>query len=420
MIELTQQQTQVKFLTLSELCERIRTVLSDEIGTEWVQAEIVKMNPYPESGHCYFDLVEKENERVRAKIKAVIWKDNFPFINNKFKNVTRENLKEGIKVLLRVRVNYHAEFGLKLNIVDIEPNFTLGDMMMTRRLTIERLHAEDCFNRNKLLSFPLLPKRIAIISTETNAGYRDFLAKLRGRSKYFFGLQLFPSRIDGDAAISEIVDQLTVIRNQIKQFDVVAIIRGGDNAIGFHCYDNYELAKAIALFPIPVVTGIGHSTSDTVVEMVAHLSKITPTDLAVHLIECFETFDKRIDEAKRKIQFYADRKIKKENERLEKSQTLFTSRTKGAIRIFRSELNSKITELKKSFKYKLKDEKELVDRLEKEIKHKSPETILARGYSITFHNDRPVKDASKLKPGAVLRTQVHKGEIISQVKTEKS
>ena len=414
-------------------------------------------------GHYYLDLAEKVNGNVIAKITGFSYGDRFEFIRTKFKRVTNEELSNGMKVLLRVNVSYHALYGLKLMVLDIEPRFTLGEMLLTRQRTIERLRAEDSFNRNKLLSLPLLPRRIAIISSETNAGYRDFLTKINARKEYVFIHQLFSSHIDGDVAIQEIIEQLNQIRKQIDDFDIVTIIRGGDNAIGLHCYDSYELAKAVALFPIPVVTGISHSTSNTVVEMVAKASNITPTDLAVFIIALYESFEDRITVAKRKIQSSLQQRLRQENERFLRNKKLFTSRAKRIIdvkkvelksarvnfiksatsffvgernnlaakssslkykpvelvRTKKSELHSLLLQLKKSVKTLIKDEKAKIEGLEKEVKHKSPETILSRGYSITFHDGRPVKDASKVKDGARLRTQVHKGEIISHVTNEK-
>ncbi|MBE9492523.1 MAG: exodeoxyribonuclease VII large subunit, partial [Bacteroidetes bacterium] len=271
--------------SLLEVTQSIeRTISNRYTNSIWVKAELLKLNHYPKSGHCYPDLVEKSGGAVVAQIRANLWKDDYQQINKIFLETTKEPLKDGINILFNARIKYHPVHGLALQILDIDPNYTLGDMVREKLETIRKLKEEKIFDRNKSLKFPLLPKRIAVISVETSKGYSDFRNKIdKNPFGYRFFYMLFPSLLQGDKAVNDMLKQLARIRKVKDHFDVVAIIRGGGGDVGLNCYDNYNLAKEIALFPLPVLTGIGHSTNETVVQMVAYKNNITPTDVAGYL-----------------------------------------------------------------------------------------------------------------------------------------
>ena len=256
-----------KYYSLGELTGSIRKVIAKAYTSAyWVKTEIAKLNFYPYSGHCYPDLVEKQNNKVVAQIRSTIWSGTFDAITKKFRQATGENLSEGMTVLFLVRVVYHEQHGLSLNILDVEPSFTLGEMAREKQQAIQRLKKEGLFDLNKQLAFPLLPKNIAVISVETSKGYHDFLNILQNnRYGYHFEQTLFPALLQGEGAVKSIVQQLKAIAHYTGRFDVVVIIRGGGGDVGLSAYNNYTLAKEVAGFPLPVITGIGHATNETVI-----------------------------------------------------------------------------------------------------------------------------------------------------------
>ena len=220
--------------------------------------------------------------------------------------VAREPLKDGLQILFFASVRFHPQYGLSLQINDIDPTYTLGQMARQRLETIRRLKEEGLFDLNRRLAFPVLPKRVAVISVSTSKGYSDFMNILENRSgNFLFLVTLFPALLQGDRAVDSIMGQLKEIRKSIQRFDVVAIIRGGGGDIGLSCYDDYRLAREVATFPIPVLTGIGHSTNETVVEMVAAGNKITPTDVAYSLVDRFQVNYDRLEEIKNIVSQYA-------------------------------------------------------------------------------------------------------------------
>ena len=284
--------------SLSEITGSIERMFSKYYTAPyWIKAEISKLNFYPASGHCYPDLVEKADGRVRSQVRSIIWRDDLYRISRKFEEVTRQPLSEGTAILFQAYVKFTSEYGLSLHITDIEPLYTLGEMARARMATIERLKKEGKFDLNKQLELPLLLKRLAIVSAETSKGYSDLMVSLQNNPYgYRFITRLFTALLQGDAAVESIRKQLKIIATLHEEFDAVLIIRGGGDEVGLACYDHYDLAAEVAGFPLPVITGIGHSTNETVVEMVACINKITPTDVAYFVISGFRSFEERIEQ----------------------------------------------------------------------------------------------------------------------------
>ena len=274
-----------QIFTLKQVVSSIRKTIEERYKQlYWVKAEMHKLNLYP-SGHAFPELVQKEDDKIVAQIGGAIWKQNFQRINKQFVDVVKEPLKEGTNLLLQVKITYSETFGLSLQILDIDPSFTLGELQREREETLKRLQKEGILNANQRLSFPLLPQRIAIVSADTSKGLSDFMKVLDNNPwGYRFFSMLFPAYLQGDVAVASIVEQLKKIEKVKHHFDVVVIVRGGGAEVGMSCYNHYELCKAIATFPLPVLSGIGHSTNLTVAEMVAFRNAITPTELADFLI----------------------------------------------------------------------------------------------------------------------------------------
>lgn len=262
----------------------------------WVKAEMFKLNQ-TSKGHCFPELVHKEDGKVTCEMRGTIWATNFQRVAKKFADVVKEPLRDGLNLLLQVKISFHPIYGLSLEIVDIDPSFSLGELQKEREESILRLKKDGVFSDNRILAFPFLPKRLAIISIETSKGFSDFRTLIaQNQWGYKFVYHLFPSILNGDGAVESILNQLKKIAKKSDEFDCVLIIRGGGGEIGLSCYNNYDLSFAIATFPIPVLTGIGHSTNLTVSELVAHRSAITPSELADFLLESYRAIDLTLSE----------------------------------------------------------------------------------------------------------------------------
>ena len=406
-----------RIFTLSKLTEAIENVINIHCSkVVWVKAEIVKLNYYQGTGHCYPDLVEKKNGKIIAELRGNIWKSNFDVINEKFRKILQEDLSDDMTVVVQATVTYHPVYGLALNILDIDPEYTLGELAKQKADAIKKLKEENLFFANKETFSPRLPKTIAVISVNSSKGYQDFINVIEENPYgYQFHQLLFPAVLQGERAVSTIVSQLKRIKKHARTFDAVAIIRGGGGEIGLSCYDNYVLAKAIASFPIPVLTGIGHSTNETVSELVSYKSFITPTKIAEFLLQEFNNFsmplnenlvkirtavnllferqEKEISEASRSFGFLSNRIIDRSANRLEHLENALISESKAILR----------------------DEKNELKNLSKNIELLSPKNILKRGYSITRKDGRIIKDASKLKSGELVEIEFFEGKAVSKI-----
>lgn len=426
--------------TLSDIGKSLQSVIAKAYNNAYyIKAEIIKLNFYPRSGHCYPELAEKENETIKAQMRSIIWASSFQSINNRFIKITGEPLKEGITILCLATVEYSPQHGLALHIQDIEPSFTLGEMAKNKQAVIDRLKKEQIFDANKKKKLPLVPKRIAVISVETSKGYSDFMITLSKNSwNYTFECQLFPSLLQGEKAIVTMTEQLAIIKEQITQFDCVAIIRGGGGDVGLSCYDHYQLASEVATFPIPVLTGIGHSTNETVTEMVAYANKITPTDVAYFLIQQYHDFAIQVDNYQHTILTRATERIKKDQTMLANNQQfifLFArqiiDKQKDKIIYYQKQLEIKSVEKIKNertvidnhqrllllfIKQLILQQREQLDNYGKQLEFLRPEHILKRGFSITYLNGKIVTESKELKEDDIITTRYFKGKSESIIK----
>lgn len=285
--------------SLFDLQRQIKSCLDDAFALPvWVKAEISEMT-VNRSGHCYLDLIETEagTDTVIARCRATIWSYTFRMLKPYFETTTSQTFSEGLKILIQAKVEYHEVFGFSLNIRDIDPVYTLGDMARQRREIINRLQEDGVFEMNKELELPMVPQRIAIISSPTAAGLQDFLDQLHNNPhKFVFYTKLFPAVMQGLDAPRSIMNALDLIYEYENRFDAVVVIRGGGAQIDLACFDNYELAFHVAQFPLPVITGIGHDKDDTVVDMVAHTRMKTPTAVAEFLISGALQFAQQLNE----------------------------------------------------------------------------------------------------------------------------
>lgn len=402
---------------LSKITKSIESVINKNyIRAYYIKAEILKLNYYPHSGHCYPELVEKENNKIKAQLRGVIWSTQFRNINERFIAITGEPLKEDISILCLATIEFSAQHGLNLHIQDIEPTYTLGEMARNKRNVIEKLKKEQKFLLNRQKQLPIVPKRIAIISVETSKGYSDFMVTLQQNSwNYKFETQLFPSILQGDKALISMPYQLSEIAKRQQEFDCVVIVRGGGGDVGMSCYDDYVLAAAVATLPLPVITGIGHSTNETVTDMVAFANKITPTEVAYFLIQQFHNFAIQIDDCKEKL-------TKKIQQLLQEQSFYFSKISQQLLLIIGKYNHQKEKEIQyllqrlqsTSVQYLLKQQNAL-HQAQTTIEFLHPENILKRGYSITMKNGKPLRDVNDVSTGDEIMTRLFKGEIISTI-----
>ena len=375
-----------------------------------------KLNLYPHSGHCYPDLVEKENGKLIAQIRSVLWKDDYIRINRSFQSIVKEPLKDGIKILLCATITFDASYGLSLRIIDIDPGFSLGDLEQEKAHSIAKLKQEGIYGNNKLFKLPLLPKRIAIISVDTSKGYADFMKVIEGNEwGYRFSFKLFPALLQGDIAINSLINQLQQIKKLYEQFDVVAIIRGGGGDVGLSCYNNFLLSREVALFPIPVITGIGHSTNETVVELLAFENAITPTKLAEFLIQKFHNYSVPLQQAEEKLIRIARKLLIDEQLKFYTATRYFRSVTGNLLTNGNNTVMNLKNALLQQSKFLFKSQINGLNNLERTINNLSPENVLKRGYSITLLNGKAVRNCMEVKEGDRLETLIIDGMIESSV-----
>ena len=273
-------------ITLYDLQRMVRTTVEECFATPlWVSAEIseLKVN---RSGHCYLNLVEKGNSEgaPRAEARAVIWRNNYTQIDAMFREATGSPLSSGIGVLVRVVVTYHEIYGFSLQIIDLDPNYTLGDVERRRRETIERLKEDGVWDMNRELSLPRPLLRIAVVSSATAAGYRDFMTEI-GSSPFNFNVTLFEATMQGEGAEESVVNALSAIAERESDFDIAVIIRGGGSTSDLALFDSYRIALYVTQMPMAVITGIGHDKDVSVVDMVAHYMCKTPTAVGAFLVD---------------------------------------------------------------------------------------------------------------------------------------
>ena len=285
------------YLSLQELQQRIKSAIEDSLPLPvWVVAEIsdLKVNSY--SGHCYMELVEKA-EAVRggtstpkAQARAVIWRNQYAMLSAYFLSQTGSRLQVGMKILAKVMVTYHELYGLSLQISDIDPTYTLGEVERQKQITISQLKADGVWDMNRELSLPTPIQRIAIISSATAAGYQDFCREIADGG-YDFRLTLFEAVVQGERAEDSVIDALGRIAEREEEFDVVVLIRGGGSTSDLSCFNSYRLCAYVAQFPLPVLTGIGHLKDESVADMVAHTPLKTPTAVAAWLTQQMQSLE---------------------------------------------------------------------------------------------------------------------------------
>ena len=387
---------------LLALQEQVKRHLEDHFfESVWLQAEISELKQNP-SGHCYLTLVEKDpgSNALLARASAVVWASTWRMVKPYFEAQTGRALAPGLSVLVRVQVSYSVLYGLSLVIYDIDPSFTVGELELARQRTIARLEAEGMFDMNAQLSLPLLPRRLAVVSSPTAAGWRDFRRQLEGNEYGFrFRLQLFPAVMQGDAAPESIIGALDQIAAEADSFDAVLILRGGGGAMDLVCFDDYELAVNVAQFPLPVLTGIGHDHDFHIVDMVAHTHVKTPTALADWLLDRFSGEAWRLDTLV---------------QRLHLAVRTHAAAQLGALEALKIRLVHAALD-------RHADALHALDLLERRVEAADPRRALDRGFLIALKDGHRTDRAAAFTPGDRLTLLFRDGSVeaeVSKVKPE--
>ncbi len=402
-------------VSLLELNQLIKSALDDNLQPYyWIIAEIGELKQAAQ-GHAYLDLVEKSGNRILAKTRANIWSYSYRTIAGRFQAVTGQPLKAGMKILAQVSVTYHELYGISLNVKDIDPNFTLGERARIRQEVIEKLTREGLMDLNKRFQLPKVPQRIAIISSATAAGYGDFMDQL-AMNKYGYRIhtRFFQATLQGADAAKTLVSALNQIAKsgELEKFDAVVIIRGGGAQMDLDCFDEYELALAIARCPIPVITGIGHERDETIADLVSHTKMKTPTAAAEFILSGFRDFEellinalktlerntsqtltmeeRRLRDFQSQIKNLAYFKLQQANETLRYKVNRLQSMSTNRCRIDNIKLQNIETGLKRYWKNQLEAENKHLENLLKDIKKLDPKSFLKRGYTRSEVNGKPI------------------------------
>ena len=404
--------------SLSQLTRFINQVFKVNFESPiWIKAEISELRE-ASNGHCYLEFIEKDpdTDTLIAKMKANIWANTYRMLKPYFESSTGQQLHAGIKVLVSVTVDFHDVFGLSLNIRDIDPTYTLGELAKRRLEIIRQLEKDGVMEMNKSLELATLPNRVAVISSPTAAGYDDFCNQLENNPDGFvFYKKLFPAIMQGDMATGSIIEALDKIYEYADLFDVVIIIRGGGATTDLACFDSYELALNCAQFPLPIIAGIGHQRDLSIVDMVAHTSVKTPTAAATLLIEMMEEAKNRITDAYTAIYQLLNQRIQNQQQKIAD----ISWKIKHAL--LNKTANKKLTlerqksRLIQAIRLTISAQKNKLALIENSVERHSPAFLLKYGYTITTINGKRISSVNDVQDGDTIKTYVSDGEVKSIV-----
>jgi len=430
-------------LSLLELNNLIKKTLETSLEPSfWVIAEIGEMR-VNQRGHCYLELVEKEGEKITAKGKAIIWASLYRNLSTWFQSMTNYPLQQGMKILANVVVQFHEIYGFNLIIKDIDPNFTIGERAKIRREVIEKLIREGVFEMNQDLELPIVPQKLAVISSPTAAGYEDFIQQLQLNTYgYQFEVRLFKALMQGQEAQESILAAIHRVFNLAEVFDALIIIRGGGSQLDLDSFDSYELCSHLAQFPLPVITGIGHQRDEAVADLVAHTNLKTPTAVSEFLIQRVREFDMKLDQlyhslSKNSISLIREHRIFLENafanigfrvkDQLRNSQNQlqrwlgkiqFTVAQKTAMQVSKIEnLHQRLQKAPLAF---LEIHRRQLHHMEQSVYHLDPSKILKRGFTISTINGTLLKNIKTLNVGETLITKTHQKVVKSTIRDFKN
>lgn len=425
-------------LTLYEINSLVRQTLELTLDDEyWVQAEIAELRV---NRHCYMELVQKEVQGggIVAKARAQVWANRWAIIKPMFEQMTGQTLAAGMQVLLKVEVTFHEQYGYSLNVTDLDPTYTLGDIARHRQEILRQLAEEGIETMNKELPLPRLLQRIAVISSASAAGYGDFCNQLKDNQRGLaFETELFQAVMQGNEVENSVVAALNRIAERVDEWDVVVIIRGGGATSDLQGFDSLLLAENVAQFPLPIITGIGHERDDTVIDLIAHTRVKTPTAAAEFLIhhqeeelDALEDLSARLAEQVSQVLYDETTRLKlvankipllfstvkaREEMRLHRlsaslanSSVQYVEQAKGGVGMLEKQLVLYTSSL-------MQGERKRIELMENKLQSAHPDRILRLGFSITRIGGKAVKDANEVKAGDEIETTLASGTIRSIV-----
>ena len=399
-----------------ELNRLVRESIECEMPDEyWVEAELSECRE--SRGHCYMELIQKDEQTATpvAKASAKCWANKWLAIRPYFERTTGQALHAGMKVLLQVYPQFHEAYGFSWIVNDIDPTYTIGDMARKRQEIIKKLKDEGVFDLQKELQLPLFCQHIAVISSQTAAGYGDFCNQLADNPYGFqFETQLFPAIMQGEGVEQSIIDALECIYN--TDFDCVVIIRGGGATSDMSGFDTLALAENVANFPIPIITGIGHDRDESILDMVSHTRVKTPTAAAALLIDHLKVVLDTLIDSQNRITRYTQQRLTALKSQLATIQELIPR----IFPVIKAQQEAKLNTIEQKLpllaSQRLTTEHHRLELISEKLKALDPTLLLARGYSITLHNGKAVKDATTLHEGDEIETRLAKGSVRSMVK----
>ena len=447
-------------ISLFELQYSIKNVLSNAFDkSTWIVAEISEIN-INRSGHCYLELVESEGNTIKAKARATIWAYTFRMLKPYFESITRQTLEVGLTLLINVDVVFHEQYGYSLNVKDIDPTYTLGDQERKRQEIIKQLEDDGVLKMNAELNLPVVIQKIAIISSESAAGYGDFMNQLNSNSySYKFYCKIFNATMQGEKSAQSIIEALDKIFEYEEFFDVVVILRGGGSKSDLGCFDNYDLAYMITQFPLPILTGIGHERDETIADIVSNKKLKTPTAVADFLIENISSFEFQLNELSSSAISLFNNVLDRENNQIFdlshklkymiddlinteiRTLSIIANNTENSAINYINNENFKLDNIannisliiknkisdnfyqiqakNSNIKFLLKNilEKEHNELIIKEntLTYLNPYKTLNRGYSLTYFKGKVLRNAKSVKKGDLIKTLLYNGTIDSEV-----
>lgn len=426
-------------LSLFELNSLVREAIEEYVTDEyWVEAELA--SAHESGGHCYMELIQKEDgsNTPIARASARCWRSTWALLKPHFERETGQTLRGGLKVLLQVYPQFHENFGFSWIVTDIDPTYTLGDMARRRQEIIRRLKEEGVFDLNKELELPLFAQHIAVISSDSAAGYGDFCKQLSENKQGFkFAVELFSAVMQGEQVEQTVITALNEINERREDFDCVVIIRGGGSTSDLSGFDTLALAENVANFPLAVITGIGHDRDESVLDMVSHTRVKTPTAAAVFLIEHLQDVYSLIVEAEDDVIRCVTDRLQKERLRIDRLIELLPKQLAAFLTAQHARLGRLIELLPRQtaacltgqrgnldllaatmhgvLERRMLRENHRMELLEHRVDAVNPEKLLQRGYSITRSNGRVVRSPEQLKAGDEIETTMEKGTVKSVV-----
>lgn len=442
-------------IRLSELNQLIQQTLEITFQEQSyaVIAETTGISLYPEKNQCYLTLIEKcsQTDRVVASIKGRIWGNCYACIRN-FEETTGQLFKDNIQVLLKVRVHYHVQYGLSLEIEEIDPNYTIGRLALSRQAVIEKLLREnpehiqernqEYFTFNKSLDFPPVIQRLALISSAQADGYADFMHELKtNQYGFYFTVDEYLAPVQGLEAHKEIYKQLVKIYESGVNYDAIVLVRGGGSQLDFQAYDSYLLARAVARFHLPVITGLGHEKNESVCDLMAKLKTKTPTKAAATIVAHNQVFWEKLMQLQKQLVLKTNEILVTQELILNSYQNIFISKTKDLLnqefRTLSTCINATILNAEKRVQHekisllrhgfnlqchaenKLKEEQFKLRQFNQNLQHLDPRNILKRGYALVYHEGKIINLAAALPVGAIIKTKFFNGTIESVVTNSK-